>query len=377
MVVRVYRMHMRSATLFLSTLLTVTAIAQPGWQGMDVHFAVYDQGIHRSWDELRQDPTFKLVMDGNTGYIGGNSSDRFCYAGFADQRSDPSMHKDTLWMELALHGEWMRIGFPPRGFDAAQWYSTSGLRIDFQPVSVLVTVLPKEFHVTGVIRNHAELLARMPFYEVQLRSGAYASIDPVLDRSTGRISGIVPCRTIMIDGQEWVDLTLSVHEGYGVHRSGMHLRSGYFLHYDLGTFDLLPGHYFFNSERLWPDPAVARDSLVVGGDEGTQLHIRPINPVTTDTLRLEAEWPSSNEPVLTAHRINKRKDGTHITFTFAVRTDVRVVTESWTERAPFMELPDLPPGRYMLSQERCGQRNARDVDLLLGREVILEVAGQR
>ena len=247
------------------------------------------------------------------------------------------------------------------------------MRIDFRPGRFLVTDQPKALHVSGVVRNHDDLLARMADYDVQLRSGTYWSSGPVLDRATGRISGVVSCHTTFADQQEWVDLTLFVHDGHGAERSEMHVRSGYFLNYDLDTFDLLPNHYFFNAERLWIDRAVPRDTTVVGAEESVRMHMRPINPTVSDTLRIEAEWPSSGEPVITSHRIRKRKGVTRITFTFAVRTDVKVLAESWTERSTIMELTELPPGRYVLAQEANGDQHTRDVDLLLGREIPFNV----
>jgi len=40
--------HLRLAILIQAALLTGVYFAPPGWQGMEIDFALYDQGMHRS-----------------------------------------------------------------------------------------------------------------------------------------------------------------------------------------------------------------------------------------------------------------------------------------------------------------------------------------
>lgn len=368
---------MRPWILVAFVLHVYSCVAQPGWRGMDVVFSFYDQGIHRSPHELLQDPTFQLIMDGETRTVGSYNGSWFSVAGFSGHNSDPMNHVDTLWMQLGYRGQLMRIGFPPRHRFGGTYYAPTGLGIDHLAGIFLVTELPKEFQIRGEIGNRADFAALTPTPLFQVLGNDLLCDGLVLDQSTGQFNGRAMCSTTIEGRYEWVNFILNIRNGQQEVLGEMHVRTHYSTELDLGAFDLLQGYYFFNGREFALDTAVPRDTVVATDRYGPQLHIGPINPIVSDTLRLTAEYPSSGEPMVMHYHMKKQKGVTRISFSFAARTNVILLADSWTERGPVLELIGLKQGRYTLTQESSKEHSVRDVDLLLGREVDFEVVEQR
>ncbi|MBK9176796.1 MAG: hypothetical protein IPM46_10785 [Flavobacteriales bacterium] len=229
--------------------------------------------------------------------------------------------------------------------------------------------------VRGTLNNSVGLKALYP--AVNLRSVGYLRPASGVDLSTGAFSGELDCELIRNAHGTWVDITLEAFPFTLEDRPTMVIRAPYSRTIDLGTFDWMPSRYRWKNAALVIDTAVPRDTVITNGLQFPRIHLRPVNPAPEDSMVIEFEWPSSGAAHIASYTMTMKDCCTvRIDFTFALRTDVDVYGDSWSQRAKPFALPKLEAGRYRLRQVPAQGENLRDVDFLLDEDFFFTV-GER
>ena len=363
---------LRSLSLALVAIGCSRAEAQPGLRALQVSFVLYNDGELVPPTELQGNSEFVFEMEGERVQPGTYGGEGFSYVEFDEWRSDRMMHQDTLWMSIVRRGQRMLIGFPPRRPPQAIEYTANFLRIEFNPARYMVTDILKHVRVKGVIRNLESIAKGNPYFDVQVHNGTSWGYSGTFYRSTGTLDATLPCTTIFEDREEWVDLTLVAQNGYGTPNNAMVIRTRMNAVVDLGTFDLVGSRFRFD-RSMAIETTLPRDTIIRGSTEWLDVRMHPVNPRPTDTLAIELRWVGSGAPYVSSCTLVKRKDITDVRFSFALRTDVDVAADSWTEQARPFELPQLPAGRYVLTQEAITGHDIRSLDFLIGREIPFSV----
>lgn len=365
-----------NATLIL--LLTVLAVqAQPVFEYLHVHFALYNNGQLVSPNALRTTKEYRFLLDGKVVGVGGKDPGSVSCS-FGTYKSDAAYHRDTLWMEIFHKREHMRIAFPPRLSERGLTYTADGLRIDFKPGTVVVTDLPKRVHLCGTIANIGAIRDTIGFMNFYARAGQNWARSIVIDPMTGYFEGDLDGATHMEAGREWVDVEfvaspLSTLDA--LHR--MVVRVPYRTEVHMGTIPWVPSRFRMDHNGLHIETGLPRDT-VIGDPTGTHVRINPINPSPTDSVRFEFTWENSGQPHQASMGGLYMKDCcTYLCdFTFAVRTDTDVYGESWPHHVTLYLPPKLEAGRYRIRQVAAQGANLRDVDFLLGKDLYFTV-GER
>lgn len=359
-------------------MICSTLSAQPGWRPLKVQFALYNDGLLVDPADLQLKNDYQITVDRHEAPLSRAGETSFTQTEFSWWNSDISNHHDTLWMEITHEHRLMRIGFPPRAGKPGVRYSTRGIRIDLRPGRFMVTDLPKEVTMKGVVRNLDRIAQGNPYFDLMVRSGDHWSYSGVFDRTTGKIEATLTCTTTWDGRTEWVDLALVTQNWLGMLNAEMLIRTPYGPVIDLDTFDLVGSRFRTKQGALTIETALPRDTIIAGSLEAMSLHMHPINPSPIDTLDIELRWGGSGAPYVSSHTLVPRPDGmTELRFSFALRTDVDVACDSWIEHARPFRIPKLPPGRYMLTQEAITGKDIRNLDFLLGREIPFNVEARQ
>ncbi|MDQ3101202.1 MAG: hypothetical protein M3R08_07430 [Bacteroidota bacterium] len=363
---------MRGTIFILLNFIFSGIYAQPLFKSLSPDFvlSLYGQRMHGDSLLHREDIIFRadeqLVRPGIV-----MGTDR-AFIRFRTRRSIDEYHKDTLWLEIEYYEHVMRIGFPPRAKDNER-YAVHGLWIDFQPGDHLVADLKRVVYLEGTIKNLQEIAPNNPHFNMIAGCNGF-NVPAQLDKTSGEISARMLCQPRRVNGNDWIDLELEAHEWYGHLNTTMKIRLPYGHKVELQQFHFVPTSFHRPLDELVIDDEVKRDSIVEGNTAGLEVHLHPVNPKPDDTLSIELRWIGSGAPYVSSHTIQRRKDGNmEIRFSFALRTDVAVATEAWTEQARPFSIPQLPPGRYIITQESITGKDIRDLDLLIGREVPIVV----
>jgi hypothetical protein len=274
--------------------------------------------------------------------------------------------RDTLWMEIGIDTQRMRIAFPPMPL-AETRQMAEGLWIQFQPGLFQAGDLPRAVHLTGTATNLPAIIKTNSYFALNFRCGDGYQIPIGFDPATGKIDALVHCASLAPDGS--VDIAMEAMNWFGELNTTMHIRMPYSARIDLGSFEFSPTWFKFDN-GLSIDDEIQRDTLIAGNVPGLQVHLHPVNPRPTDTLSIQLRWIGSGEPYISSHTIIERPDDDkEIRFSFALRTDVNIATDAWESQARPFKMPQLPPGRYVITQESITGKDIRDMDFLIGREV--------
>lgn len=366
----------RFSCLYLLMSVCSIAMAQPGYRSLQVSFVLYNNGVLVPAAELQGNSEFVFEMEGERVQPGTYGGEGFSYVEFDEVRSDRMMHRDTLWMNIVHRGQRMLIAFPPRSPAPATDYTANYLRIEFNPARYMVTDILKQVRVKGVVRNTESIAKGNPYFDLQVHNGTSWGYSGTFDRATGTLDVTLPCTTVFEEHEEWVDLTLVAQNWYGVPNNAMVIRTRMNAVIDLGSFDLAGSRFRFD-RSLAIETTLPRDTIIRGSNEWLDLRMHPVNPSPTDTLAIELRWNGSGAPYVSSCTLVKRNGITEVRFTFALRTDVDVAADSWTEQARPFKLPQLTAGRYVLTQEAITGHDIRNLDFLLGREIPFTVQERR
>ncbi|MBL7955644.1 MAG: hypothetical protein JNJ91_11425 [Flavobacteriales bacterium] len=235
-------------------------------------------------------------------------------------------------------------------------------------------------HVTGTVANIQSWEIRgyytaMVVAHTEPRRYGVVSTRPQLmvDRQTGQFEGDLVCEVLRNKHGRWVDIHLinmaPTFQGY----STMIIRVPYTRTIDLGTFNWKPSHYRWKEGVLVIDSAVPRDTLI-GDLFGDHVRISPINPEPGDSMRFEFVWNNSGQPHMARFGDLYLQDESSgvCDFTFAVRTDTDVFTESWPHHV-VLHLQAKVKGRYRLRQVAAQGEHLRDVDFMLNNDLYFTV----
>jgi hypothetical protein len=346
----VYRTPMRA--LIIAFLLPIHLAAQPGWRELEFSFLLEHHGVEVPANELRQGNEFSFEVEGERAQPFTYNHSRFSTVEFPASRSDITLHRDTLWLRIRhRHEGVMAIGFPPRrGARTVQRYATENVVVPFAPGRVLVTDLPKQLRVTGVLEGlgipwqsaaHAEL-------------SAHCGGDTVLNVAKGirpAMDFTLRCRTRLRDGLEQAELVFFTRGGPYRPELEMVVRGN--VAGGSWPLDTVP----FRATRLVkgggrplePDDAGPRDEVLGIHDQHNWLRISPVNPAPGGSVRFTFQWLGGGERLAVTHALRSLgNDTTELVLT--------------VQRAPFEidprprfqlnavahEVPALPPGIYRL-----------------------------
>lgn len=251
----------------------------------------------------------------------------------------------------------------------------------FASLICIETSATRAVHITGTIANIQSWEIKGYYTAIvvsstELPARGTVSTRPqlIVDRKTGHFSGELPCEVIRNNHSQWVDLHLVLMNVTFNVRSEMVIRVPNARTVELGTFDWKPSRYLWKSGSPVIDTAVPRDT-VVGDRFGDHMRISPINPTPSDTMRIEFVWHNNGAPFESSHSGFYMKDccTVLIDFTFAVRSDVDVHNDSWSQHARPFTLQGMAAGRHRLRQVTSQGENLRDVDFLLGKDLYFTV----
>lgn len=370
--VRVYREAMR-ILFFLFGFLSITTLgAQPGDHPLEVVFGLYHDGVPIKPEQLRGPRSYRIALSGSDAEVFGYGHTDLAIVRFQGRHADPLHQTDTLWMTITHQRQRMRIAFPPMHVTHPDAYPSQGLRIDFHAGQVVCTDLRRLAVVRGTIGNLDVIAGGNPYFDVLVRNGDHWSHGGVFDRATGRIEALLDMEPFREHGYayELVDLTFVTRNWADALNTEMRAVLPFDPVIFLDTFDLIGTRVRMRQGRLVVDSTVPRDSVIAGAWPGLEVHLHPVNPSPTDTIAIELRWEGSGAPYVTSNTSELRPDGvTELRFTFALRTDVDVATDSWPEHARPFRLLQLPAGRYVLTQGPITGKDIAQVDFLLGREV--------
>ncbi len=361
---------MRFSILFILGLCGSSLKAQPLFKALQPDFVFYLYGQHMPGDSLvaRKDIVFRA--DGEVVRPGIIVNTDRAFVRFPTRRGIDRYHTDTLWLQIEYQTQVMRIGFPPRAkAGAGDRYGIFGLWIDFQPGEFMVTDLKRVVDLRGRITNLAAIAPNNPYFDLIPRCDDN-TVPVQLDRSTGEITARMQCPSEKREGVDRITLELEAREWYGQLNTVMKVRVPFGPLVDLMDFDFVPTSFHRPQGNLVIDNEVKRDTIIAGNVAGLEVHLSPVNPRQQDTLSIQLRWIGSGAPYVSSHTIIDRPNGDkEIRFSFALRTDVDAATDAWQEQARPFKMPQLAPGRYIITQESITGRDIRELDFLIGREV--------
>lgn len=287
----------------LFALLPSCAVAQPGWRALRFSFVLVHHGVEVPASELRQGNDFVLEVQGERTRPFSFNRSRFSTVEFPEIVSDITQHRDTLWLRIRhRHEGAMEIGFPPRKNHP---YSTEHAVVDFAPGRVLVTDLPKELRVTGVMGGLG----------IPWRSAAHAEVsahcgcDTVLDVAKGMrptMDFTLRCRARLRDGSEQAELVFFTRGGPYRPQLEMVVRGNV----AGGAWPL--DTVLFRATRLVksgggplvPDDAGPRDEVLGIHGQGSWMRMSPVNPEPGGSVRFTFQWLGGGERLAVAHQLD-------------------------------------------------------------------------
>jgi hypothetical protein len=346
----VYRRPVRAP--IIAFLLPLHLAAQPGWRELQFSFLLEHHGVEVPANELRQGNAFSFEVEGERVQPFTYDHTRFSTVEFPAVRSDITMHRDTLWLRIRhRHEGVMAIGFPPRrGARAVQRYATDNVVVPFAPGRVLVTELPKQLRVTGVLEGlgipwqsaaHAEL-------------SAHCGCDTVLDVAKGMrptMDFTLRCRTKLRDGLEQAELVFFTRGGPYRPELEMVVRGN--VAGGAWPLDTVP----FRATRLVksggrplvPDDAGPRDEVLGIHDQHNWLRISPVNPAPGGSVRFTFQWLGGGERLAVTHELSPLgNDTTEIVLTVQRERFEMDPRPRFQMNAVAHEVPALPRGIYRL-----------------------------
>ena len=252
-------------------------------------------------------------------------------------------------------------------------------------VSAVSTAATHPIHVSGTVVNIGSWEIRGYYTAVMVRTkagpprGAVERFPGALvDLKTGRFEGELNAEVIRNAHGRWVVLRVVVISTLDIPHREMVIRVPYARTIDLGTFEWKPSRYRRKQGDLVIDTAVPRDTLI-GEPWGIHVVISPINPVPTDSVKLQFHWMTGNPAYAASMGGLYMKDCCTFLcdFTFAERTDTDSYAESWWHRETLSLPPPLEPGRYRLRQVPATGEHVRDVDFLLNKDLYFTVGDRR
>lgn len=363
---RVYRIVMRSLAFILLWLPYMLA-AQQSSPRLIIQFVLYHYS-RVTPDQLLERDDIHFFVDG-VSITPVKADEQFAALEVMPGKAIKKIGRDTLWLDVMIDTQRMRIALPPVSLDEIRQLA-QGLWIQFQPGVFHAADLPRAVHLTGTATNLQGITKTNSYFSIHFRCSGGYHIPIGHDPATAQINALLQCPGAKADGT--VDISMEAMNWFGELNTTMHIRTPYSPRLDLGPFEFSPTRFKFQ-DGLSIDNEIQRDTLIAG-NVGGQVHLHPVNPRQKDTLSIQLRWIGSGAPYVSSHTIIERPDGDkEIRFSFALRTDVEVATASWEEQARPFRIPQLPAGRYIITQESITGKNIRDLDFLIGREVVVWV----
>lgn len=145
-------------------LLPQAGAAQPGWRELEFSFVLEHHGVEVPAKDLRNGNDHILEIDGERVRPFSYNGSRFSPLRFHAERSDITMHRDTLWLHIRHRDEGvMAIAFPPRaGLRTNHPCATENMVVSFAPGRISVTDLPTFLLVTGTVVGPDPLVEFFP-----------------------------------------------------------------------------------------------------------------------------------------------------------------------------------------------------------------------
>lgn len=341
---------MRALAILL--LLPVQLAAQPGWRELRFAFVLEHHGVEVPAQELREGNDFVFEVEGERTRPVAISQTRFSVLEFPAIRSDITQHRDTLWVRIRhRHEGEMAIGFPPRRLpDKVQRYATERVVVRFAPGRVLVTDLPKELRVTGVMGGLGFPWNVLPSFDLSAHCGcdtvpdAAISVRPTMDFT-------LKCRTRLRDGREWAELVF--YTPGGAYRPALDMVVSGLVDGGLWPLDAIvftPTRFVKSGGLpLVPDDAGPRDLVLSMHDQGSWMRISPVNPESGGSVRFTLQWLGGGEGLAVTHELmSTSSDTTELVLTVQRERFERDPRPRFQLNAVAHEVPSLPRGLYRL-----------------------------
>lgn len=336
----------------LFVLLPSCAVAQPGWRALRFSFVLVHHGVEVPASELRQGNDFVLEVQGERTRPFSFNESRFSTVEFPEIVSDITQHRDTLWLRIRhRHEGVMEIGFPPRaGARSHDPYSTGHAVVDFAPGRVLVTDLPKELRVTGVIEGLGFPWNVAASFDLSAHCGCNTvpdvaiSVRPIMDFT-------LPCRTKWRNGREWAELVFFTPSG--AYRPALDMVVSGLAgggHWPLDTIGFTPTRFVKDGGGpLVPDDTGPRDVVLGMQALSSWFRISPVNPTAADAVRFTLQWLGGGERLRLSHELkHTANDITEIVLTVRRERYEEDPRPRFQLNAVAHEVPALSPGFYRL-----------------------------
>lgn len=347
----VYRWPMRFLCVSLFFMAT-GLLAQPGWHPLEFSFVLEHHGVEVPAKDLRDGKEFAFEAAGERARLFSYSGSRFSTLRFPEELSDITRHRDTLWLRIEHRREGrMEIGFPPRrGARTLQPYSTDFVVVPFSAGRALVTDLPKELRVTGVMHGLGLMWQTRHNYEPSVHCGcdtlrnALTGLQPAMDLT-------LRCRTQLRDGMEQTELVFT--SPGSAYRPALEMTIRGTIGDGLWPLDTLvfsPTRFVMSGGRpLEPDNAGPRDEVVGVHTAGTWFRIAPVNPTPEEKVRFTWQWLGGGERLTVSHALEPAGgDTTDLVLTIRREPLEMDPRPQYRMKAVAYEVPALPLGIYRL-----------------------------
>ncbi|MEZ4758045.1 MAG: hypothetical protein R2817_14550 [Flavobacteriales bacterium] len=346
---------------FLLLLASAHVQAQPGWRELEFSFMLEHDGVLVPAERLERGGCFTFEVDGERTRPFTVNGSPFSTVRFPAERSDITRHRDTLWLRIRHHDEGvMAIAFPPRaGLRTNHPYSTDHLVVVFRPGRVMVTDLPKQLRVTGVMTGLAPLMEFFPGTHLSATCGC-DTVRQAVDRLRQKFDFGIRCRTYRTNRAPETVLELFADGPYHPH-IGMHIRgTALGPEWPLDTVRFAPTQFrVLGWHRMEVDSAVVRDTVFgwdqVGFDRplgvpppSYAVHLSHAQPTTRDTLLFRFWWLGGGENVRITHRTVPDLEGEHILEFTVHRSPANLPGILPREREITAQVLPLPAGRVWM-----------------------------